>query len=258
MSTNPANPAAPEPVRPEQGGDPSMEDILASIRRILNEEEPREAPSPDVLELTPAMRAQPPAATPAPAAPEPAAEPAPAPRLGSAPEPEPEPEPEAEGVAVLPPPEPSSQPSRGLLAPAAALPAVVHPPEPAPEPPTVIFTPVIAPAPAAAAPNDEPPAAPPQQRSPVPPRVEVNPVEPPAPLVAPAAAAAAAASMGELVRRLAGSQSVPVRSGGPTIEDIVREEIRGLLKAWLDENLPRVVERLVRAEIERVVSRHVG
>jgi cell pole-organizing protein PopZ len=38
----------------------------------------------------------------------------------------------------------------------------------------------------------------------------------------------------------------------------VREEIRGLLKAWLDENLPRVVERLVQAEIERVVNRHVG
>ncbi len=256
MSTNSANPAAPEPIRPEQGGDPSMEDILASIRRILNEEEPREAPSPDVLELTPAMRAQPPATTPAPAALEPAAEPAPTPWLDSPPKPEPEPE--AESHAVLPPMEPSSQPSRDLFAAAAASPAVFRPPEPAPGPPMAVFTPAVAPAPAAAAPDDEPPATPLQQGAAVPPRAEPNHAESPAPLVAPAAAAAAAASMGELVRRLSGSQSVPVRNGGPTIEDIVREEIRGLLKAWLDENLPRVVERLVRAEIERVVSRHVG
>jgi len=50
---------------------------------------------------------------------------------------------------------------------------------------------------------------------------------------------------------------VQVRSGGPTIEDIVREELRPLLKAWLDTNLPPIVERLVRAEIERVVGRVV-
>jgi cell pole-organizing protein PopZ len=37
-----------------------------------------------------------------------------------------------------------------------------------------------------------------------------------------------------------------------TLEDLVREMLRPLLKAWLDENLPGVVERLVRAEIERV------
>ena len=48
-----------------------------------------------------------------------------------------------------------------------------------------------------------------------------------------------------------------VRSGGPTIEDIVREEIRPLLKDWLDANLPPLVERLVRVEIERVVGRVV-
>ena len=48
-----------------------------------------------------------------------------------------------------------------------------------------------------------------------------------------------------------------VHSGGPTIEDIVREEMRPLLKAWLDANLPPLVERLVRAEIERVVGRAV-
>jgi cell pole-organizing protein PopZ len=37
-----------------------------------------------------------------------------------------------------------------------------------------------------------------------------------------------------------------------TLEDLVREMLRPLLKTWLDDNLPVLVERLVRAEIERV------
>jgi cell pole-organizing protein PopZ len=34
--------------------------------------------------------------------------------------------------------------------------------------------------------------------------------------------------------------------------DMVRDMIRPMLKTWLDDNLPIMVERLVRAEIERV------
>jgi cell pole-organizing protein PopZ len=37
-----------------------------------------------------------------------------------------------------------------------------------------------------------------------------------------------------------------------TLEDLVREMMRPMLKTWLDDNLPALVERLVRAEIERV------
>jgi cell pole-organizing protein PopZ len=37
-----------------------------------------------------------------------------------------------------------------------------------------------------------------------------------------------------------------------TIEDLVREMLRPMLKAWLDDNLPGMVERMVRAEIDRV------
>jgi hypothetical protein len=37
-----------------------------------------------------------------------------------------------------------------------------------------------------------------------------------------------------------------------TLEDLVREMLRPMLKTWLDDNLPSLVERLVRAEIERV------
>lgn len=34
--------------------------------------------------------------------------------------------------------------------------------------------------------------------------------------------------------------------------DLTREMLRPMLKAWLDDNLPGIVERLVNAEIERI------
>jgi uncharacterized protein len=37
-----------------------------------------------------------------------------------------------------------------------------------------------------------------------------------------------------------------------TLEDLVKEMLRPMLKSWLDDNLPHMVERLVRSEIERV------
>lgn len=37
-----------------------------------------------------------------------------------------------------------------------------------------------------------------------------------------------------------------------TLEDLVKEMLKPMLKAWLDDNLPPLVERLVRTEIERV------
>jgi cell pole-organizing protein PopZ len=75
-------------------------------------------------------------------------------------------------------------------------------------------------------------------------------------LIAPEVAAAAAFSVEGLVRTLT-DRTTRVRSDGPTVEDIVREEMRPLLKSWLDANLPPLVERLVRVEIERVVGRVV-
>ena len=43
-----------------------------------------------------------------------------------------------------------------------------------------------------------------------------------------------------------------------TLEDLVREMLRPMLKGWLDDNLPAMVERLVRAEIERVSRGRMG
>ena len=44
-------------------------------------------------------------------------------------------------------------------------------------------------------------------------------------------------------------------TGERSIEDMTRELLRGMLKQWLDDNLPGLVERLVREEIERVARR---
>jgi cell pole-organizing protein PopZ len=74
-------------------------------------------------------------------------------------------------------------------------------------------------------------------------------------LASPETTSAAAGSVTNLVRALTSDRSAQVHSGGPTIADLVREELRPLVKSWLDSNLPPLVERLVRAEIERVISR---
>ncbi len=181
--------------------DPSMEDILASIRRILNEEEtkPPAVPEPDVLELDDSMmipEAEPPMHAPAPLA-----------------------------AAALPEPLAADPLSEPFAAPV-TLPASNAPPSPVPPPMAVPLPPPVA-----------------------------APLPPQATLVAPEAAAATAVSVGALMQTLATQRGAAVHRGGPTIEDLVREEIRPLLKDWLDNHLPPLVERLVRAEIERVVSR---
>lgn len=78
---------------------------------------------------------------------------------------------------------------------------------------------------------------------------------PSAALVDPTAAAAAVAALGQLTRAVAQERSSSVSRNGPSIEDVVREELRPMLKAWLDAHLPATVERMVRAEIERVMAR---
>ena len=47
------------------------------------------------------------------------------------------------------------------------------------------------------------------------------------------------------------AQTVLVQNA-KTLEDLVKEMLRPMLKAWLDDNLPGLVERIVKAEIERV------
>ena len=65
------------------------------------------------------------------------------------------------------------------------------------------------------------------------------------PLLSPAADKAVTSAFDAL------SASLAARSA-ELAEGMAREMLRPMLKAWLDENLPAIVERLVRAEIQRV------
>jgi len=65
------------------------------------------------------------------------------------------------------------------------------------------------------------------------------------PLLSPEANEAVISSFGALSVNLA-MRSAELADG------LVREMLRPMLKQWLDENLPTIVERLVRAEIQRV------
>ncbi|MGF1625800.1 MAG: DUF2497 domain-containing protein [Alphaproteobacteria bacterium] len=75
------------------------------------------------------------------------------------------------------------------------------------------------------------------------------------------AAAAAAGSLAVLStaagRRIA-DQLGASDIGGVTVEELVRQLLRPMLRDWLDENLPPMVERLVRREIERLAAQGAG
>jgi uncharacterized protein len=64
------------------------------------------------------------------------------------------------------------------------------------------------------------------------------------------ATAAANAAFSRLADALVGRST-----GDPSVQDVARDMLRAMLKQWLDENLPALVEQLVREEIERVTRR---
>jgi cell pole-organizing protein PopZ len=185
--------------RAQRAHEPSMEEILASIRSIIADDKEPAATSAPVQKPVAASGPQivysndsiPPAR---PVAPPP--EPAPEAKL-------PEPQP----VAIAP-----SAPKIAWEKPAAV-----------------------------AAPEVELAAAPVEAVAPV----EVAaPVEE-EPFASPETDAAVTASFNAL------SASVAMHSS-EMIENLTREMLRPMLKGWLDDNLPSLVERLVRAEIQRV------
>ena len=67
----------------------------------------------------------------------------------------------------------------------------------------------------------------------------------PAPLLSPDVDTAVGEAFGRLATTGQPADSRPV-------DQIVEDMLRPMLRAWLDDNLPRMVERLVREEIERV------
>lgn len=172
----------------EAQAEPSMEEILASIRRIISEEDQPAGAAAPVLELTqPAEQA-----------------------------------PQAESDIMVfeeePPPAPAPAP-----APVAAAPPPVQAPPPKVEPPA------LTPAPAARVVEIPAPAAPEE------------------PIISQGAATVAAGAFG----KLAGSLRVS-DAAGQTLEGMIRQLVRPMLKEWLDENLPAIVEAKVEAELERI------
>ena len=83
---------------------------------------------------------------------------------------------------------------------------------------------------------------------------------PAAPVAAPegslldeAPATAATGSLTNLVAAVdAANGGTPLGDGNRTIEDLVKEVMRPMIKEWLDDNLPALVERIVRREVERL------
>ena len=231
--------------QPAKGQEPSMEEILASIRRIIADDDPAKTPAKE----SPPNATEPPTPQPPlPAAPPPrmAAPPAPPP-LRVAPRPAPAPEPatqeeeidamlaQLQAVGSRHAPAPVDEPASDIL----DLTEQMAPPEPTPTPgfrtidghADVVF-------------EERPP------EPPVPPRAVEEPRRPMPDggergLISAATTAAVDSAFNTL------AQTVLVQNGR-TLEDLVREMLRPMLKTWLDDNLPGMVERLVRAEIERV------
>jgi cell pole-organizing protein PopZ len=243
--------------------EPSMEEILASIRRIISDDE-----------------AKPAAAAP----PEPVAAPAPvrteAPKAET---PRPASAARAQVMAGIPPSKIS--PARSAAPAAAPTPAAKNSqadidamlaefdaPAPAakiaePEPDADVFElteqmalPETPPTPPPAPPSfrtvepeddlefSEPPAPPAVSRSPVldPPAYGEPARERPQP---PILSSTTVTAVESAFNTLA---STVLSNNARTLEDLVKEMLRPMLKSWLDDNLPNLVERIVKAEIERV------
>lgn len=82
-------------------------------------------------------------------------------------------------------------------------------------------------------------------------------------LVAHAAAAAARRSLDALSAAVVDPESAPASAAAPppgasrTLDDVVTEALRPMLKAWLDTNLPPLVEGMVAKEIARITGRRI-
>ena len=183
--------------------EPTMEEILASIRRIISEDD---APAAEA-----ASEEEPAAATPAAALPD------------SEPEPEAEPAAREEEVLELT----ERVETHGDI-------DAYVPPAPAPEPEPVAASPPPAPVPEPIFEPEPVMAAPPMES-----------------LVGATAATAAASAFGQL------SAAIAMPRDGHTLEDVVREMLRPLLKDWLDSNLPGIVQSAVAEEVERIARSRV-
>lgn len=112
---------------------------------------------------------------------------------------------------------------------------------PPPEPPVIEAAPI--------------PTPPPRPESFAPPQTES--MEHEDRLVSESTAAASVASLSQLAgmshRDQPAVNDLPLGDVGRTLEEMVRELLRPMLRDWLDANLPPLVERLVQDEIQAMV-----
>jgi cell pole-organizing protein PopZ len=92
-------------------------------------------------------------------------------------------------------------------------------------------------------------AAPPRPQRPQPafepPPLYESPVAPPQQILSRSTVSAVESAFNTLANTV-------LNNNARTLEDLVKEMLRPMLKSWLDDNLPGLVERIVKAEIERV------
>ena len=61
--------------------------------------------------------------------------------------------------------------------------------------------------------------------------------------------------LSELARQILNRRDMSLGSSQVTLESMVREMLRPILKEWLDRNLPYLIERLVKKEIDLMITR---
>ena len=198
--------------------EPSMEEILASIRRIISDDDKEMEAATQQNEGAPEVKDE-----------------LVEEEVGAIPEPESEPEPEPEPAPKLSAEAIDDDDDDDIL-------DLTDMEAPDPEP---LFE-------EQAYKEVEPePVAPPVSPSPPPPSA---PTPPAANLVSPPQAGEASGSFERLTEKLNEDYSeLPIGNGAVTLEGLTRELVRPMLKEWLDQHLPMTVERLVREEIERLV-----
>lgn len=227
--------------QPAKSHEPSMEEILASIRRIIADDDSKAAaPAAAIVEAAPPPPAPKPVASVAPPPPMPVMPPSPMEFLRDIP-PAPPPVPE-EPADILdltedmraPEPEPPAPQFKTVDAQPDVIFAEV-PSEPVePESESDVPEPVMV---AAAMPAADPLEDARQTLA--------EQMEPDRPLLSRSASAAVDSAFASLTHTV-------LSQNARTLDDLVKEMLRPMLKSWLDDNLPSLVERLVRAEIERV------
>jgi uncharacterized protein len=75
------------------------------------------------------------------------------------------------------------------------------------------------------------------------------------PILSSPTSAASSDALAQLAKAILDRRDVAIGSRGITLEGMVREMLRPMLKEWLDRNLPYLIERLVKKEIDLMVNR---